>query len=121
MYWRVLLSPKLWDQKAYVALWNENPKERVLYQSKGGRTMKVCPQEGDHVSFVFQGYVVMRGVVLSNGFERGLEHQTHVCNKGSERTHAEHPEYARVNITELCEGGEKVRRTGQATWARVQF
>ena len=119
MHWRVLLSPKLWDQKAYAALWNMNPEERILYQSKGGRTMKACPQEGDHISFVYQGFVVMRGVALSNGFERGVAHKNHSCNKGSERKHAEHPEYARINITELCRGGEKVRRTGQATWARV--
>lgn len=121
MHWRVLLNSKLWNQKAYAALWNANPEERILSQSKGGRIMKVCPQEGDHVSFVLQGVVVMRGVVLSNGFERGVEHQTHACNKGSERTHAEHPEYAQIEITTLCSGGEKVRRTGQATWARVQF
>jgi hypothetical protein len=124
MYWRVILSDKYWDQQKYVELWKKgHPQDRMLSQSKGNRHMKVCPQKGDHVAFVYKGAIAMRGIVVSDGFLNGTEHQRHVCNIGEDRVHASEPIYARIQITELCDyvNGPKVRRTGQSTWAKVEL
>jgi len=115
--WRVMLSSKLWDQAAYERNWLSQP-EVPLAQSKGKARMVRCPKLGNSVSFVLKGRIVMRGIMVSDGFLAGTEHQEHSCNRGLERVHAEHPEFASVRITEILKVPEEIRKTGQRTWAR---
>ena len=116
--WRVMINPKLWDQAAYERIWLSHPEVRTLAQAKGKARMVRCPKLGDSVSFVLKGEIVMKGIMISDGFLAGTEHQEHSCHRGMERTHAEHPEFGWVKITEILEVPEKIRRTGQRTWAR---
>ena len=116
--WRVMLSSKLWDQAAYERNWLSQPEVRTLAQSKGTARMVHCPKLGDSVSFVLKGGIVMRGIMVSDGFQTGTEHQEHSCNRGLERAHAEHPEFASVRITEILKVPEEIRKSGQRTWAR---
>ena len=113
--WRVMLSHKLWDQEQYECNFASQPS---IAQAKGARRMVVCPKKGDPVVFVIRGKMRMRGFVDSDGFVEGTDHQTDPCNIGDHRPHAEPKEFARVTVTEigLC---QDIRRTRQATWAKI--
>ena len=116
--WRVMLNSSKWNQKKYENDFREQPEVRRLAQSKGRCKMVSCPKKGDLVSFVFKGKIIMRGVVDSNGFEYGTEHQLHSSNIGEYRPHAEIKEFVWVKITEVGLS-EEIRKTGQRTWAKM--
>ena len=115
--WRVMLS-HLWDQAKYEHDFLLQPEVRRLAQSKGRCRMKLCPQKGDIISFVYKGKIVMRGECESNGFEVGTAHQTHSCNIGDNRPHSDPQEFAWVIIT-VVGLSEDIRKTGQRTWAKM--
>ena len=79
--WRVLINPKLWDQKEFVRKFNELPEESYLRQSKGRCVMRSVPKTGDTILFVIKGRVVMKGIMESDGFEIGSAHRVHSCNR----------------------------------------
>ena len=118
--WRVMHNPRLWDQARYARdFTNGSLKDRRIAQSKGCCTMVSCPEKGDTVSFVSKGHIVMKGIIESNGFQLGTEHQQPcVYNKGGERAHAIPLEFAWVRIIEVGLS-EPIRRTGQRTWAKM--
>ena len=116
--WRVILNARLWNQSKYEEDFVIRPEVRRLAQSKGGRHMVLCPKKGDVASFVLKGKVVMRGIVESDGFENGTEHQQHSCNTGEGRPHAVPPEFVWIKITEVGLS-EYIRPTGQGTWAKM--
>lgn len=113
-----MLNSSKWNQKKYENDFREQPEVRRLAQSKGRCKMVSCPNKGDLVSFVFRGKVIMRGIVDSNGFEYGTEHQLHSSNIGEYRSHAEIEEFVWVKITEVGLS-EEIRKTGQRTWAKM--
>jgi hypothetical protein len=80
--------------------------------------MVSCPKKGDSVSFVFKGKIIMRGIVDSDGFQTGIDHQEDSSNIGEYRPHAIPPEFCWVRITEVGLS-EKIRPTGQRTWAKM--
>jgi hypothetical protein len=116
--WRVMLNSKLWDQTRYVELYKTSTESHRIAQSKGQCPMVKCPQRGDEVSFVLKGNVVMKGVVDSDGFEFGTEHQNHPCNIGPIRPHADNEQFIWVKI-EMVNLSEPIRHTGQRTWAKM--
>lgn len=116
--WRVMLNSKLCDQKKYEEDFDIRPEARRIEQSKGRCRMVSLPKRGDTVSFVLKGKIVMRGIIYSNGFENGTDHQEHSCNNGSIRLHAIPNEFARIKIEEVGIS-ENIRWTGQRTWAKI--
>ena len=116
--WRVMLNARLWNQKKYEEDWQSHPEVRRLAQSKGRCRMVSCPKKGDLVSFVCKGKIVMKGVVYSDGFEDGTDHQLHSCNVGDSRPHATPAQFAWI-ITTLIPEPEDIRPTGQRTWAKI--
>ena len=116
--WRVMLNGRLWNQRKYEEDYVIRPEVRRLAQSKGRRHMVSCPKKGDVASFVLKGKVVMRGIVESDSFENGTNHQQHSCNTGENRPHAVSTEFVWINITEVGLS-EDIRPTGQATWAKM--
>ena len=118
--WRVMLNASRWNQKKYEQdfLSRPEPEARRLAQSKGKKNMVLCPKRGDVASFVLKGKVVMRGVVESDGFENGTDHQLHSCNTGETRPHSIPEWFVRIRITEIGLS-EDIRRTGQSTWAKM--
>ena len=114
-----MLSSKLWDQSVYEHKWYTDPSARVFAQSKGRAVMRTCPSKDDEVWFVLRGHVVMKGVVLTDGFIDGDEHKTHACNLGTVRAHAELSQYASVKITEVGLA-QRIAPSGQRTWAQVR-
>ena len=80
--------------------------------------MTSCPQKGDLVSFVLKGKIRMRGIVDSDGFESGTDHQKHSCNVGTIRPHAITPEFTWIRIIEV-RLSDDIRPTGQRTWAKM--
>ena len=86
--WRVMLNKKLWNQEYYEINCTTRPESRRLPQSKGNGRMNVVPQMGESVAFVYNKKIVMRGIIDSNGFEIGVNHQYHSCNDGIYRPHA---------------------------------
>ena len=118
-HWRVMLNAQLWNQEKFEEDFHKQPEVRRMAQSKGRCRMVSCPQKGDHVSFVYHGMIVMRGVVDSDGFEHGTDHQAHSSNRGEYRLHAVHPEFAWIKITEVGLS-EPIHKTGQRTWAKMR-
>ena len=80
--------------------------------------MITCPTQGDIVSFVYKGPIIIKGIVDSNGFDHGTYHQTDSCNIGTIRPHAVLPEFVCINITEIGLF-EYIRPTGQRTWTKM--
>lgn len=113
-----MLNARLWNQSKYEEDFVIRPEVRRLAQSKGRRHMILCPKKGDVASFVLKGKVVMRGIVESDGFEYGTEHQQHSCNTGEARPHAVPNSFVWIKITEVGLS-EHIRPTGQATWAKM--
>ena len=111
-----MLNSSLWNQTKYEEDFLRRPEVRRIAQSKGRCKMVNCPKKGDLASFVLKGKVVMRGVVESDGFTSGTDHQEHSCNVGSVRSHTTPSEFAWVRITEVGLS-EDIRSTGQRTWA----
>ena len=118
MKWRVNLNSKLWDQSKYTQLWNEKSKERRLAQSKGGCRMVLCPTQGDEVSFVYKGKIVMKGYVESDEFEHGTAHQNHSCNLQTIRPHSVPEYFVWIRITEINLSIDVPHR-GQRTWIKM--
>jgi hypothetical protein len=116
--WRVMLNTRLWKQDKYEEDFRSRPEVRRLPQSKGRCRMVSCPNRGDDVFFVYRGKIVMKGVVDSDGFENGTEHQEHSCNSDNTRIHATPTEFAWIKITEVGLS-ENIRRTGQRTWLKI--
>jgi hypothetical protein len=116
--WRVLLNDKLWDQKKFETNFHVTAGDVRIAQSKGGRKMVTLPHIGDTVFFVIKGKIVMRGVMESDGFITGTEHQTDPCNTGVHRFHAETTEFAWVRVTDVGMA-EPIKWVGQRTWAKV--
>jgi hypothetical protein len=122
--WRVLLSSKEWDQKAFQELCATDPAMKRLPQSKGRCAMVECPCKGDGVIFVYKNKVVMSGIVQQDGFVEGTDHQEHSCNIGTRRGHAVPTEFTWVQIHELglsLDTGHvgKFPWKGQRTWIKV--
>ena len=115
--WRVMLNSKLWNQSLYEAEWISNEKGRRIPQSKGKAKMVICPVKDDTVLFVQKGKIIMKGVIESDGFMQGNEHQIDIFNLGNVRPHAEHDEFIWVQINEIGLS-EEIRKTGQRTWAK---
>jgi hypothetical protein len=117
--WRVMHNPRIWDQARYAHdFTNGSLKDRRIAQSKGCCTMVSCPEKGDTVSFVSKGRIVMKGIIESNGFQLGTDHQEDVYNTGGGRAHAIPLEFAWIRIIEVGLS-EPIRRTGQRTWAKM--
>jgi hypothetical protein len=118
IHWRVMLNAKLWDHKKYEKNYVVRPDARRIAQSKGKCHMVLCPKKGDMVSFVLRGKVVMRGIIESDGFENGTDHQQDSCNTGESRPHAVPTEFVWIEISEIGLS-EDIRPTGQRTWAKM--
>jgi hypothetical protein len=116
--WRVILNSKLWNQKKYEEDFHSQPSITKLAQSKGRCRMINCPKKYDIVYFVCKGKIVMKGVLDSDGFLNGTEHQTDSYNIGNIRRHAIPPEFAWIVINEVGLS-IPIRRTGQRTWAKM--
>jgi len=122
-----MLSADLWNQAAYEKKWKEQPETRYLAQSKGGGKMAILPKKGDKVLFVLRGQIRMKGIIISEGFLTGTEHQEHSCNTGDSRPHAETKEFTRIHIQEepcceeICDSEWKRKGPwkGQKTWVRI--
>lgn len=108
---------KLWSQERFVNECWPRPECRRLAQSKGRARMVQVPQRGDTVDFVLKGYIVMKGIIDSDGFEVGTYHQEHSCNIGDSRPHAENLEFIWVKIIDITVN-EPVLHTGQRTWLK---
>ena len=113
--WRVMLNHRLWKQSQYE---KDFYAPKRLAQSKGRCKMVSCPKKGDLVSFVCKGKIIMKGIVDSDGFEHGTEHQTDPYNDGTLRRHSIPDEFAWIIITEVGLS-EYIRPTGQRTWAKI--
>jgi hypothetical protein len=113
-----MLNAKLWDHKKYEKNYVVRPDARRIAQSKGKCHMVLCPKKGDMVSFVLRGKVVMRGIIESDGFENGTDHQQDSCNTGESRPHAVPTEFVWIEISEIGLS-EDIRPTGQRTWAKM--
>ena len=119
MSWRVMMNHKLWNQDKYEQEFYVSPERRRIAQSKGRCKMVVCPKKGDSVVFVLKGKIVMKGVVDSDGFVTGTDHQTDSCNSDDGvRSHAEICDFAWIMITEVGLSQE-IRKTGQRTWVSM--
>ena len=101
----------LWNQEKYEHDFHLQPEVRRLAQSKGRCRMKLCPQKGDNISFVYKGKIVMRGECESIGFEVGTAHQTHSCNIGDNRPHSDPHEFAWV-INNRCRSFRRYSQNG---------
>ena len=122
-HWRVMLSKKRWDQKRFAAAASADASVlRGFAQSKGAVNMRETPVVGDFVSFVYDGHIVMTGVVRA-GFQEGTLHQSQHLGAGTigkpeERPHALPASYALIDLALLVKP-KKVRHTGQATWIKM--
>ena len=116
--WRVMLNASRWNQNKYEEDFMLHPEVRRLAQSKGRCPIVLCPKKGDVASFVLRGKVVMRGIVESDEFENGTDHQQHSCNSGEARPHSVPTEFVWIRITEIGLS-EDIRPTGQRTWAKM--
>ena len=115
--WRVVLNPKLWNQKKFEEDWKENKVIRIP-QSKGKCIMRNTPQKNDNVFFVIKGKIRMKGIVKINGFIKGINHQEDKYNNGNVRNHAEVEEFTWIDIIEV-ELDEPIRHMGQRTWVKI--
>ena len=121
-HWRILLSPKWWDQAKYERLFKESPEVRSLYQSKGRAAMKVCPLPGDTFIVECGGEGVMEGeVVLGFHNDPDSEKHRHSCNKGGS-PHATETQVALLLVKRIIPSEERVEmpRRGQRTWAQIR-
>ena len=120
--WRVVMNSKLWNQKQYELDFVNRPEVRRLAQSKGRAIMKDCncPNRGDYVLFVTKNKIVMRGVVDSDGFENGIDHQAHSCNNGDLRPHAIPNKFAWVRIIEVGLSID-IPYKGHRTWVKMKI
>lgn len=116
--WRVMLNSRLWKQNKYEDDFATRPEVRRIAQSKGRCRMISCPKKGDIVFFVLKGKIVMRGIVDSDGFEYGTEHQNHSCNDGVMRPHSTINEFIWIKIEEVGLS-TSIFPTGQRTWAKM--
>ncbi len=113
--WRVIFNDSLWNQHSFETFFE--PEVRFP-QSKGCCRMVKCPKQGDIVFFVLKGTIVMKGIVESDGFVSGHDHQHHFCNVGDDRKHAVPNEFVWINILEVGLS-KRIRKTGQRTWVQV--
>lgn len=93
----------------------------LIHQSKGALPMVNVPARGDTVVYVSSMVIVMRGTVISDGFQTGTSHQECPYNRVSAsgtRPHAETPLYADIRIDDVYLDIPALQ-SGQATWARV--
>ena len=118
--WRVMLNSSRWNHKEYETQFYLNPDVHHIKQSRGLCKMVTIPKKGDIVSFVCKGKIIMRGVVESDGFEHGTDHQKDRFNLGElrDRPHSTCREFARVLIKEVGLSID-IRPTGQRTWAKM--
>jgi hypothetical protein len=116
--WRVILNNKLWDQKLYENDWIKNKEIRKIAQSKGNCKMVNCPVLNDTVDFVINGKIAMKGIIETDGFIIGNEHQKYSkYNIGENRIHTETMEYVWVIIIKIGLS-EDIRNTGRRTWVK---
>jgi len=122
-----MLSKKRWNQELFKTEVKKEAVEgktdllRGFAQSKGAVNMREVPVVGDFVSFVWDGKIVMTGVVRA-GFQEGILHQNQHEGRGAigrreERLHALPASYALIDLA-LVEP-RVVRHTGQATWIKM--
>ena len=123
LHWRVMLSKKLWAQLKFSedAQDADSPLRKGFAQSRGRAAMKTLPSAGDKVSFVWDGTIVMRGTITSDGFLDGDLHQTQHTEymKAAKAAHQGPTKYALLDITEVLEEPAPIRHTGQATWIQM--
>jgi hypothetical protein len=121
-HWRVMLSKKRWDQVAFAEAVDHRPELlRGFAQSKGAAKMKETPAVGDFVSFVWDGKIIMTGVVRA-GFQEGILHQNQhdefTIGNLEERLHALPTTYALIDLAVLAEPHAVSCHTGQRTWIK---
>ena len=90
----------------------------MLFKNLSGYWWNQAYLSGGVAKFVLKGKVIMRGVLMSDGFENGTAHQEHSCNDGEMRPHATTAEFAWIRIAEVGLS-EPIRPTGQRTWAKM--
>lgn len=86
--WRVVLNSKLWNKEKYEKDFYTFPNVKYIPQSKGRCTMVSCPEKNDIVYFVYKKKIIMKGIVVSDGFITGSSHQTDTYNLGEVRSHS---------------------------------
>jgi hypothetical protein len=118
--WRVIINPKIWNMGEFVLKYSmeQDASKKIINQSKGKARMVKCPKSGDNVWYVIKGKIVMKGVVVSDGFISGEAHKNDLFNMGDIREHSEVMEYAAVFINEVGLS-EPIRNTGQRTWVKM--
>jgi hypothetical protein len=77
--------------------------------------MKQVPMKGDLVKFVVKGFVLMTGIVETDGFRYGDEVVLDECNMGV-APHREVKAYTWVKAIRFC-APEAIEWKGQRTWA----
>ena len=110
--WRVLINPTLWNLAKFRDEWT--PSARIA-QAKGKCAMKQVPMKGDLVKFVVKGFVLMTGIVETDGFRCGDEVVLDECNLGV-ASHREVKAYTWVKAIRFC-APEAIEWKGQRTWA----
>jgi len=121
-HWRILLSPKWWDQNKYDELFVKNPEVRSLYQSKGRATMKSCPSPGDTFIVEYSGKGVMEGkVILGFHEDPNSEKHRHSCNKGVS-PHTNETQVALLLVERIIPVDERqdIPYRGHRTWIEVR-
>ena len=111
--WRVTINPKYWDLERFQRDWTPGT---IIPQAKGANRMIRVPARNDLVYFVSLGKIVMRGTVLSDGFQAGTDHRTDPYNLLA-GPHRDVAEFAKVRVDEVglsipCRPG------GHQTWTR---
>jgi hypothetical protein len=110
--WRVLINPTLWNLAKFRDEWT--PSARIA-QAKGKCAMKRVPRKGDLVKFVVKGFVLMTGIVETDGFRFGDEVALDECNVGA-APHREVNAYTWIKAIRFCTP-EAIEWKGQRTWA----
>jgi len=113
--WRVLINPKLWNLAKFRDEWT--PSSRIA-QAKGKCKMARTPKKGDLVKFVVKGFVIMTGLIETDGFRFGDEVALDEYNIGS-APHRESNAYTWIKAIRFCEP-EAIEWHGQSTWCRLK-
>lgn len=131
--WRVLINPTLWNLAKFRDVFSDpqdrrtgfSPVQRTgenewtpsarIAQAKGKCAMKQVPMKGDLVKFVVKGFVLMTGIVETDGFRYGDEVVLDECNLGV-APHREVKAYTWVKAIRFCPP-EAIEWKGQRTWA----
>jgi hypothetical protein len=108
--WRVSWNKKFYKQ-------NSLEVGDEFAQSKGRAKMRSIPCQGDLVYIACGGKCIYKGIVISDGFLEGIDHQEDTNNLGGLPSHRQPREYARIKITSkpINPG---ILRGVQRTWSK---